>query len=534
MYNLELMVKLSYILIMKESKNENKNSEPTKKEGFFQTLFATLFRGTGPEAEKKRKLKNLGKIISKSKFHAFYKPTSSEIQPPFGKFIYDIYKVIAPAQLMFKKVENPSIYQRHIINYILSDKQLDILNKIDERKILEISKKLSIDKLSQGVENLLQAFANDFDTERANKAENLTKAFSIFKDFVCFDYYLILRKFDSSYKEFSFNTAPRLEKINTEYVIEDIQDFASVAYAITDDKIVWTDLFDLLRKINGKDIISIGTWKKIVVRMKQLQTSRIFDLIIRHNTQNFQYETTLLPQAESIIEPFIDKIENDTRELISNIKANQKEDKANSICVQIFGTSEPQNMHNYVSSFNAVLDKKDLTLLEYTEPLNYLKTFLLDFVKSTIREYYEVVVIRGQWDATLSAPMSNAYQDLLKTSDKITMFDEEFAEEGPIGSKIKTLLPKTAHDAGAVGIIDRVVTDANDTAKDFIFTSTQNLITIGKTVKQLLEDYLSPKPTIVRNWKELEKWIEEPMKTFSVNIYKKIYLFVQLMQTYLD
>ena len=243
---------------MKESKNTNKGNEENKKEGFFQSIFAALFKNTGPDAEKKRKLKNLTKAITKSKFHAFYKPQSSEIQPPFGKFIYDIYKVVAPAQLMFKNQQNPAIFNRQIINYVLSDKQLDILSKVDERNILELSKKISIDKLQQGVEKLIQTFVNEFDNERATRAENLTRAFSLFKDFVSFDYYLILRKFDSSYREFSFNAVPRLDKINAEYIIEDIEDFTSVAYGITDDSIAWNDLFDLLKRINGKEVISLG------------------------------------------------------------------------------------------------------------------------------------------------------------------------------------------------------------------------------------------------------------------------------------
>ena len=523
---------------MKEiKKSEDGNvskSETSKKEGFLQSIISAIFKNTSPEAEKKRKLKNLAKTISKSKYHGFYKPGSTEISPAFGKFIYDIYKVISPVQVMFKNTQNPAIFNRQIINYVLSEKQIAILEKIDERRIIEMAKKTPIDKLQQGVEKILQMFVNDFDGNRAAKAANLTKSFFLFKDFCCFDYYLILRKFDSTYREYSFNAPPRLDKINAEYVVEDIQDFLAVAYAITDDSVSWNDLFDMIKKNNGKDIIPINTWKKIIVRLKSIQSSHILDMVIKHITQDMTYETKLLPQTTSVIEPFMDKVESDTRELIERIQADQKETKANNICMQIFGTTDPQSMHNYVPSFNAVLDKKDLNLIIYAEPLNYLKTFLIEFVKKTIREYYDVVVIRGQWDASLSAPMSNAYQELLKVSDKITAFDEDFAEEGPIGTKIKTLLPKTAHDAGAENIINRVVSDANETARDFIISSTQNLITIGKTVKQLIEDYTLPKPRIVSNWRELEKYIEEPMKEYCVKIYKKIYLFVQLMQTYIN
>ena len=50
-------------------------------------------------------------------------------------------------------------------------------------------------------------------------------------------------------------------------------------------------------------------------------------------------------------------------------------------------------------------------------------------------------------------------------------------------------------------------------------------------IKQLIDDHQSKKPVIVQNWKELEKFGEKPLKVFEVEIYKKIYYFVQLMQT---
>ena len=290
----------------------------------------------------------------------------------------------------------------------------------------------------------------------------------------------------------------------------------------------------MLKETQNRDIVSLGTWKKIVAKIRSIQVSHSLDLAIQHMSEDPDYETKFDYHYTSLLEPYVDKIEQDTRALVQKIAYEQKESKANSICMQIFGTADPQSLKYYVSGFNAALEKKDLSVLEYTEPLNYLKTFLVEFVKSSIREFYDVVVIRGQWDATLSAPFSNSYQELLKVSDEITAFDEMFSEEGQMGMKIKTLLPKTAHDAGAENIINRVVSDGNDQARGFIIQSTQNLITIGKVIKQLIEDYSLSKPVIVQNWKELEKYIETPMKEFSVNIYKKIYLFVQLMQTYIQ
>ena len=94
--------------------------------------------------------------------------------------------------------------------------------------------------------------------------------------------------------------------------------------------------------------------------------------------------------------------------------------------------------------------------------------------------------------------------------DDIAKFDNALSEAGPTGVKIKTLLPKTAHDPGAENIIRRLIDDANEDARTFLVTATQNLVTIGRIMKQLLEDYLKQKPVIVGNWHELEKFIDKP------------------------
>lgn len=516
-----------------DAKKNNQKEKKTQKESFFQSILASLFKNSNPEAEKKRKLRNIAKAISKSKYRNFYKPGTNEMQAPFGKFIFDIYKAVAPVQIMFKNIPNPSVFTKHIISFILSDKQKEIEEQLDENKIVEMSKKIPIKQLKSQVEAKIQEYVNDFNDEKAAKAENLSKSFTLFKEFCNFDYFIILKKFDSSYREFNFNNAPRLEKVNAEYILTSLKDFAEIAYALADNAVDWQPLFAMLKATQQKEIISLGNWRKIIERIRSLKASRSLDLIIQHAGQEIGYTTTPISDFKSVLEPYIEKFENETKNLLQKIENEQKSNKATNLSSQIFGATEIQSLKNYAESFNAVLEKKDLDLLLYPEPLSYLKTFITEYVKKDIREYYEIVVIRGQWDPKLSAPMSNAYQALLKTSDEITAFDNNFAEDAPVGAKIKTYLPKATHDSNAESIINRTISDTNEQAKEFIVTSTQGLITIGRTIKQLIEDYSKEKHLIVQNWKELEKFFEIPLKDFSVSIYKKIYLFVQLMQNYI-
>jgi len=512
---------------------EDKKSN-SDKGGFLQSLLASLFKSSGPDADKKKKLKNIAKNFSKSKFHMLYKPSSLEVQPAFAKLMYDFYKVTSQAQIYFRNINNPNQYKQRLITYSLSEKQAELLEHFDEQKILEMTKSIPVAKLKNQIEQELQQFSAEFEGERANKVENLYKALCLFKDFCSYDYYVLLRKFNAGFKEYSFNGSPTFEKIAADYIVDDLKDFIAVAFAITDETVVWTDLFEMLQKTTGKEMVSLGNWKKIIARVRALQAGRIFDMMIQMITQTPGYVSEFNSHVESLLDPYLDSLRTETSSLLNKISAQQKESKANSISMQIFGTATPQSLTYYVPGFNAIMEKKDLDTIIYSEPLNYLKAFLVEYLKRDIRTFYDVVVIRGQWDSSLSAPMSNAYQELLSISDQITAFDESFSEDGPLGLKIKTLLPKTGHDTGAINIINRVISDANDTAKGFILTSTQNLITIGKTLKQLIEDYSLSKPILVQNWKELEKYIEEPMKDFSVGIYKKIYLFVQLIQQYLN
>ena len=517
-----------------EIRQDHSNAPKVEKLNFFQKLFGSLFRDNNPEAEKKRKLKSIAKNFSKTKYHNFYKPSLSEIQPAFAKLMYEIYKAVSQSQIYFKNTQNPGIFKHQIINYSLSDNQLALLDHFDEQKILEVAKKAPFSSIEQQLESELQTFTTEFEGERSARTDNLYKAFSVFKDFCEFDYFMLLKKFDSKIQEFQFNNPPRLEKLLDEYIIDDLQDFVTVAYAIADETIVWTDLFDMLKQTSNRELITAGSWKKIAAKMRNIQQSGAFEYMIQLISKNPDYHTNTREHFPSLVEPYLDKLQGDVHKTLNKISSQQNESKTNSICMQIFGTTSPSALNYYVSGFNAPLLKKDLDVLEFTEALNFLKAFTTSCVKKELHEFFDIVVIRGQWDASLSAPFSNSYQELLDIDGQITKFDESFSEEGSQGLKVKTLLPKTGHDQGASNIINRVVTDGNEQAKQFLISATQNIITIGKTIKQLIEDYSLKKPVLVMNWKELEKYFDEPLKDFSVKLYKKLYLFVQLMQHYLQ
>lgn len=510
--------------------DKNNKTSDAPKLGFLQSLFANLFHSNSPEADIKRKLKAIAKDLSKTKYHSFYKPQTGEMTPQFAKLFYDIYKIISPAQNAFRSVQNKNAFKAQIINFSLSENQLNLLEHLNEEKIREMARKVPLRDIKQKIETEMETFSAEFDFERASRCENLYKALLTFADFVMFDYYFMLKKFSSGMQENSFNSTPTFDKVNAEYIVDELQDFISIIYSIPDD-IVWDPFFAFLKETRGSEMVSATTWKKILTRMKALQSSQALEMIVKLITKKPDFRPKTFEHNETIVDGYVDKIREEVTTTIATLESQQKASKASNFLSQIFGSSDINQLHYYTSAAGDVLAKKELSTYLYADALNYLKAFLLEFVKADLRQYHDIVVIRGQWDATMAAPFSNAFQELLQVSDQITMFDNNLAEEGPIGMKIKTLLPKIAHDPGAENIINRLVGDANENARSFIIESTQNFILIGKQIKQLIEDHNKSKPLIVANWKELERFSEKPLKQFSVDVYKKLYLFVQLMQT---
>ena len=504
------------------------------KENFFTQLFANLFRPSDPEAVKKRQLKSIAKDLSKCKYK-YYKFQTNEILPPFGKLFYDIYKIIAPAQIMFQNNKNKNIYKSWVIDYSMTKEELEAVYELSEEKLAEKARSMPLKELESSVLQAYSKVSASFDTVKIQKIDALYTKLLQFISFCCFDYYFVLKKFDSNLREREFSIPPKLDSIRGEYLADDIKDFASVAFSIPHAPAEWSDVFAMLK--DRKDVLPIaaGTWNKILNRLKDLRNTNTLDMMIQLITENPEYATQITVKQEHITESYLEAMKKSIDEFLDRMRKKQQDSKTDEILRQIFETTSVVRLKNYIESSGQEFVKKNLPGFTYAPPLNYMKAFLLDYAKKDIRNYCDLVLIRGKWTTnTLSAQMSDAYHKLLEVSDKITAFDEMLSESGEYGSKFKTYMLRVDRDQEARNVMNSILRDINGNARKLITTSAQELIVIGRNVKSLLEDYGKIRHELVTNWKELEHFSDQPIKTLSVEIYKKIYLIVTLMQIYLQ
>lgn len=516
--------------------DDNSVGPDSKQEGQFgiiQTLLSLIFRDNDPERERKRALKEIAKRISKSKY-SFFKSRGEEAHPRLAKFFYDIYKNTAPAQILLDKAESSAVFKNILIEQDFSEEHQTLRDSCSEEAIRELlnsgtDKKAVVDQIKQ---NLIKLYAF-FDNERVVKIEQTYGLFEIFLNFINFDYYFLLRKFDSRFPENDFGYNPSFDTISGDYITEDIKDFLELLPLISGDS-NWDGLFNALTEYKGSDVISRPGWKKLLKSILDVRQTRILEFIVQYSEKDPKYRARAVFTQEHIVESYLMKLKSQTEMTMQKLIQEEQSRKMENLVMQVFGTTGVSRLNSYTEKANLSFSKKMLGGFIHVAPLNYLKAFLLDYVKKDIREVVNILIVQGQWPARItSQQLSESFHSLLQIAEEVLAFDESLSAEGEAGIALMGYLKKTERDPNAMTVLRQKLKESNDKALTFIQLAGQNLVSIGKNLKLCIEDYGKPKNELVTNWKQLNGLAGGNLNEQMVSCYKRTYYFIQLLQLYI-
>lgn len=490
----------------------------------------SLFAGAGdPEAEKRKLLKQIAKDLVKHRYK-FYKPKGEEVQPSLAKFFYDLYNVVAPAQVFLQNAESSAQLKSIVIDSYLDKKLLDLQERLGEESIKARSQTVPTKELSQQLKDELVLFFAGFDGNRLRLIDGTYNSIVAFSRFVNFDFFFMLKKFDSNLTERSFTYIPKFEAIRAEYVGDDLKDFMEVLLALDLDQ-DWKSVFAILKQYKDMDVVAFDRWSKSLAQLRELKKSGVIELMVRHIDKNPSWQPAARRVDEHIVDPYLQKLRAQVEISIQKILQEKRNSKIDELAKAVFGTPAVSRLKNYTDKANLVYSKKMLGGYMHVQGLNYLKAFLLDFFKKDIRELVDLFLIRGQWSTNLlSQQLSEGFHELMSVSEKLVVFDESLADDGELGLRLRNYLAKADRDKDQLKNLRVTLKTVNDDAQRMINTSAQALITIGKNLKNVLDDYQRTPHELIINWKEIEFASERPIAERITEVYKRIYYFVQLMQ----
>lgn len=516
-----------------ESRRQLPASSGKSEPGFFERLFGALFGLGDPEREKRKHLRQIGKALSKDRFK-FYHPRAKEVQPNLARFLYEIYRTISAVRRLVQPSDASGSLKMVVIESRFTEQQLDLRASLDEKSIRERARQMDVKDLAEAVKDSLLSFVATFDALRVKEVNQLYNQVQAFVGFCHFDYYFTLKKFDSAITEDSFTYKPRFDNISANYITDDLRDFLDAAISLPPDT-DWALVFDILSAYRGIEIIDRDQWRKVEKTLREILKTGVMELIVRHVAEQPEWVAKGTAYNARIVEPYLNDIKVNVENTLSKIAYERRNNRIEQLVKQVFGTTSVSRTKNYTARANEMFSRVDTGGFRYTEAVNYLKAYLLDAFKKDVREIVQdLLIVRGRWTTNIQAQqLSDAYHGVMQTSDQIIKFDDSLSENGEVGQKLRRAMGRVVdRDPTTQRPLKALVDQINGEAARMVNETAQNLITIGKNLKMLIDDFEKRENQIIINWRELDVETDHQLKNRMATLYKQLYYLVQLLQVY--
>jgi hypothetical protein len=491
----------------------------------------SLFGGDrdNPERARKRGLRRIVKAIAANKYGKFFRTKSAEATPELAQFFYGVYKVIAPAQALLQNAAQSAQLKLCTVVSFLNPAQLDILARLSAESIEKRAEETDPALLSRQMQSEFADLERAFDAGRKNAINDCYNLILIICKFVVYDYYFLIKKFDLQLTEHSFSRKPVFNSLRGEAVVEELKDFLELTSGL-DPSRDWSYPLRVLSEFKGMEAINLKAWNSMLLRIRELVNSEIFELIIRFVEKDPAWTWTPHTAQESITGSYLEMVRGEVFDRLALIVATKRNALIDRHAVAVFGNARVNRLKYYTEQRGEIYKKKNFSGFADARALNYLIVFLTE-ERPEMQNLYELILIRGQWMSTaLSLPLSEALRLLAVFPARITELDEMLSDHGLYGLKLKTAMMKIDRDKNIARSVARSLDSANSEARQIINDAIFNLSVLDDGLKDLLEDYRKNPGLIILNWDELNSFSETDLEDRIAAMRSKLANMLELLR----
>jgi hypothetical protein len=499
--------------------------------GAFQKL-ADFFSSPDPEKEKRRELKGVARSLRKINSR-LYHLKSEQVLPGMGKVFFEFYKTLGPAQTLLAHAKSSAVLKSILLENGLTKEQAALRERLTEQSIRSRLEQGMGQSTIEEIRNDLKSFAAIFDPAHARQVNEQYKSVAILLALVHFDYYMLLRKFDPALREGDYGGNPRFESINAQYVEDELKDFLEILPAF-DPMEDWTALWQILKSYRGVEPVTPDAWRKLLAVIRRLKRSGELEMVAQLIAGNPYYRPAGRSYRDNIVEEYLSKLRAESEATLQKVAKEKRGKSIESLTRQVFGGSLVSRLANYTEEANKQFAKKLSAGYTFVAPLNYLHAFLLDFVQKELSVTFDALLVRGKWsDPSMAQMISDSYHELQTITGGLEQFDAELEPDSELGRKLSSIAARADKDRQHAYMARRLMNKVNEQARDLLLRSCQHCVTIGKMLKNVVDDVTRGKPQLVINWGELASRGQRNLRETLVAQYKKLYFFVQLLKLYI-
>ena len=481
-------------------------------------------------SDKDMLLRQIAKEIAHTKYAKFYRPRQDEADVSFAQFFFSVYKIIYPLQVFLKDPVREAKIKQITLEAFLDKPTMDLIKRLSPEAIAEREKSAGVDFAKQ-LEEDLSALVIGFDSRRIAKADKCYNLIAFLKQFVFFDYCSLLRKFDPEIIEGEFITQPKFSPVDIIILARELTGFLAImpSFDIDED---WKTVFEILKYCHNRvDVIPLAQWESLLVSLKDIKQSKIMELMSKLATRNPILDVKASIPHEPLSAYWLEQKTREIRTVINGITDSQRNAKISAMVNAVFGPMVTARLSYYNPGKSKVLIDKGLNDYVYASALNYLATFIQEFICKEIHELCDILLVRGQWTNNAACrQMSDSFHDVNAIITDINALDESLAEDGSNGPRLRGALLRVDRDRAQARYINTIISSVNEEALHIINKAISPLIVVGKHFKMLMEDCEKKPFELIRNWRELSAVSKVPISQRISAAYKKINYFVQLMR----
>jgi hypothetical protein len=314
--------------------------------------------------------------------------------------------------------------------------------------------------------------------------------------------------------------------------VDQLQDFLEILPGIDPDA-DWDRVLEVFKEHRGVEVIGRDVLRKALQYVREAQRSGSLLLLTRYLVANPDWKPMVRRHREKIVEPYMMKLKAEAESTAHKVASSRKNERVDQLVQAVFGTTPVRGMKNYAQEVNPQLTEKLLGGFEHVTALNYLRAFLVDLLPVSIREVVDLLLIKGKWTTNQhSQALSEAFHQLLNLSEAMTRFDEDLAEDGEAGRRLRTIAAKVEHDRKALVSLRGALQQVNERARAMLAAAMPHLVAVARVLKLAYDDIGRPNPIHLLNSRELRPSGDRDLRSLVATVYKKIYNFAQLMQAY--
>ena len=346
---------------------------------------------------------------------------------------------------------------------------------------------------------------------------------------ITYDWQFLLHKFDSEITETNFNYKPEFDSIEGKFILDELIVLNDYIESIDFDR-DWKYLFEYLKYISQDEGL-IKILNKLIQKCKNLKNKHYLLYMVRLIYKDPFFKPKIFTSNTNIVQDHLNNFKFEVKKSVDSVIKELKKERIAKLLYDIFNKTTIIRLKYYTENMNDFLEKKGVIGFKYTEPLNYLKAFLLDFCKGIIKPRIDFLLIKGTWTTNeQSLEFSTLLIDINKLSDKILTFDNSCSEDEYYGKSIRQMAFVVSHDQNARKLLRNTILKVDSEAEKILYEGITLLNNSMKKIKKLYDDKNLKLPKIVINFHKLEWDFPEKIQESLIFIYKKLYNFINLLK----